>query len=316
LNEDKSTERSYRNTYQNGNWLFDPKKVNPTFRKMVKENDDGLLESMLPSHWIYNVPQMASSFSDIEDFVAQLANQSVGGSINLALSFAIGSGKVKGAEGILKALQTVSKYATTASGLYIANKLRENESGLEVVNAYSSRVLDEAINSKVDLNKVLSEIDQFAKNHGDDISGLNQLEKIQYGLSMNIKTSDDTFNAIKTNARQGLAKVWNDNQTLSVVDYLQSMAVLGHGGNILKNSILRNRLGKAAEGVSDDILNATIRSAEEQAQSISDRVIDKIFKSGTDGLLKKVRAKNVTDYIKRKLNTLAKVGVSEGIEEG
>ena len=104
MNEDKSTERSYRNTYQNGNWLFDPKKVNPTFRKMVKENDDGLLESMLPSHWIYNVPQMASSFSDIEDFVAQLANQTVGGSISLALSFAIGSGKFKGAEGILKAL--------------------------------------------------------------------------------------------------------------------------------------------------------------------------------------------------------------------
>ena len=316
LNEDKSTERSYRNTYQNGNWLFDPKKVNPTFRKMVKENNDGLLESMLPSHWIYNVPQMASSFSDIEDFVAQLANQTVGGSIGLALSFAIGSGKFKGAEGILKALQTGSKYATAASGLYIANKLRENESGLEVVNAYSSRVLNDAIDSNVDLNKVLTEIDQFAKNHGDDISDLNQLEKIQYGLSMNIKTSDDTFNAIKINARQGLAKVWNDNQTLSAVDYLQSMAVLGHGGNILKNSILRNRLGKAAEGVSDDILNATIRSAEEQAQSISDRVIDKIFKSGTDGLLKKVRAKNVTDYIKRKLNTLAKVGVSEGIEEG
>ena len=316
LNEDKSTERSYRNTYQNGNWLFDPKKVNPTFRKMVKENNDGLLESMLPSHWIYNVPQMASSFSDIEDFVAQLANQTVGGSISSALSFAIGSGKFKGAEGILKALQTGSKYATAASGLYIANKLRENESGLEVVNAYSSRVLNDAIDSNVDLNKVLTEIDQFAKNHGDDISGLDQLEKIQYGLSMNIKTSDDTFNAIKTNARQGLAKVWNDNQTLSVVDYLQSMAVLGHGGNILKNSILRNRLGKAAEGVSDDVLNATIRNAEEQAQSISDRVIDKIFKSGTDGLVKKVRAKNVTDYIKRKLNTLAKVGVSEGIEEG
>ena len=68
--------------------------------------------------------------------------------------------------------------------------------------------------------------------------------------------------------------------------------------------------------MSDDILNATIRNAEEQAQSISDRVIDKIFKSGTDGLVKKVRAKNVTDYVKRKLNTLAKVGVSEGIEEG
>jgi hypothetical protein len=34
--------------YKNGNWLFDPQKINPKFREYSEHNDAGLIGGLLP----------------------------------------------------------------------------------------------------------------------------------------------------------------------------------------------------------------------------------------------------------------------------
>ena len=71
LNEHISQEQHTRDLYLNGNWAFDPKKVDPVFRKKVENDDSSLLLRFAPWHILYSVPGLASSYSDIEDLGAQ-----------------------------------------------------------------------------------------------------------------------------------------------------------------------------------------------------------------------------------------------------
>jgi hypothetical protein len=151
LNEHISKEQHTRDLYLNGNWAFDPKKVDPIFRKKVENDDSSLLLRFAPWHILYSVPGLASSYSDIEDLGAQMANQGAFALAAKGLSFALGGGKFKYGASVLKYLLNAGKIANVGTGLYIANRLRENESGLETINAYSSRVLDDLQNSKVNI---------------------------------------------------------------------------------------------------------------------------------------------------------------------
>lgn len=316
LNEHISQEQHTRDLYLNGNWAFDPKKVDPVFRKKVENDDSSLLLRFAPWHILYSVPGLASSYSDIEDLGAQMANQGAFALAAKGLSFALGGGKFKYGASVLKYLLNAGKIANVGTGLYIANRLRENESGLETINAYSSRVLDDLQNSNVNIKNVIKDIEAKAIANGDNLDGYNDLEKIQYGLAYGIKTNSSEFNAAATNARNGLAKVWNDNQTLSTLDYLQTLPIMGHTGNFFKKALTRRALGKAAAGISDDVISATIKAGEKAAQSASDRIIDKLFKSGAEDVLNKVRAKQTVDFLKNKIATIGKIGASEGMEEG
>jgi hypothetical protein len=63
-------------TAKNGNWLFDPKKIDPNFKKEYEDQNAGVFERIFnPKTWAYNVVDLGSSYSMFEQMAAQFAYQ-------------------------------------------------------------------------------------------------------------------------------------------------------------------------------------------------------------------------------------------------
>jgi len=97
---------------------------------------------------------MGSSYSDLETMAAMLASEQ-------AFAYA---GELFNPGKKVKAAMAVGAIMTN---LGIAKKLREEETGSEVSDAYAQRLVNELYsNRNIDAQKVLDSIDTFAKSLG------------------------------------------------------------------------------------------------------------------------------------------------------
>ena len=308
-------------TYKNGNWLFDPKKIDKNFRKNYEDNDAGLIERAFnPGQWAYNVADMGSSYSMFEQMAAQFAYQGASKAIGQLVAFAAGGAEGKAAKvgmGVLQAAQA-------AGAMYLANRMREGETESEVLDAYSSRLLQYAHDNKLDISKLYKGAESKAKQIGVDPNELTDLEKIQLALAYNINSGNSHFETEKNLARQGLSKVYNDNMALSTMDYVEMLPFLEFGGKAAVKSlgkdvsdrVLKTYL-KYGKGVSSDVadrfINANVNKA---AVSLTDNLISRAFADGAENIIKKTEAAHVVDFLKKKAAQSGIVMASEGIEEG
>jgi hypothetical protein len=54
------------NITKNGNWLFNPQKINKHFKELQEGEASGSLFTIWdPSRWAYAAPEMGSSFADL-----------------------------------------------------------------------------------------------------------------------------------------------------------------------------------------------------------------------------------------------------------
>lgn len=324
-NDIKRYQSMYRNdleeniaTAKNGNWLFDPKKIDRKFKKEYEDQHAGVFERIFnPKAWAYNVVDIGSSYSMFEQMAAQFAYQGASKAISQMIAYASGGEVGTGAK-------IVMGVANAVGGITLANKMRVGETESEILDAYSNRLLQYAYDNKSDLNNLFNFADKKAKQIGVDPKDLTDLDKIQLALAYNINSGDKNFDVEKNLSRQGLAKVFNDNMALSTGDYIETIPFLEFGGKIatkglgksVYNRVFKTGLqlsGKASSEVAERYM---AMNADKFATSITDRIINKALGEGEKNLVKKIKLSHVADFLKKKSKQSLFVGASEGVEEG
>lgn len=314
---DYRTKESVKN-YKNGTWYFDPKKIDQKFKSGYENNNSSLLSRVFnPKNWAYNVVDTGSSFSMAQNMFGQMAFQAGNQLVANAIIASLGGWESALAKG-------VSTAVGVGGGLYLANLMRKDESSSEVMDAYSSRLIQYAYNNKISLVDLNKKVDEHAKLMGIDTSRLNDTDRMQLALAYNIKSDSKQFEEERQLAKNGLDRVYNDNMTLSTMDYLEVIPFLNFGGKVAAKSILggvKNKIFKQylkyGKGVTEEVADRFIaQNANRAARTITDNLIDKAFGEGAEAMLKKVKTAHVLDFLKRKAGQITTTGVLEGIEEG
>ena len=324
-NDIKRYQSMYRNDLEeniaiakNGNWLFDPKKIDRKFKKEYEDQHAGVFERVFnPRAWAYNVVDLGSSYSMFEQMAAQFAYQGASKAVSQMIAYASGGEIGTGAK-------IAMGVANAVGGITIANNMRVGETESEILDAYSNRLLQYAYNNKSDLSNLFDFADKKAKQIGVDPKDLTDLDKIQLALAYNINSGDKNFDVEKSLARQGLAKVFNDNMALSTGDYIETIPFLEFGGKVatkglgkaVYNRVFKTGLqlsGKASGEVAERYM---AMNADKFATSITDRIINKALGEGEKNLVKKIKLSHIADFLKKKAKQSLIVGASEGIEEG
>ena len=241
--------------------------------------------------------------------------------------------------------------AEGATQIYLTNQMRQNESNAEVMDAYSSRIMQQMMDGSVNVKKVFDSADDFLRESGINPDSLDDQQKLQAILGFNIQTGDPEFEAMKKDARRGLNKVYNDNMTLAVMDYWEKLPYLPFANSAIRDwgRNLSNKLGRSVgmygrDLTSDmpfrmfnkniDLGSKTARNmAFDYQQQLIDRtagrlVSDKLTKAtqwmlnrfkkkdGTPNLGRIAAFDNAIRYAGRKIKQMAFLGGKEALEEG
>ena len=302
------------NTLRNGNWAFDPRKIDPIYKKKQEQNDGSVFDILNPLRLPYAIPEMGSSYSDLETMAAMLASEQ-------AFAYA---GELFNPGKKVKAAMAVGAIMTN---LGIAKKLREEETGSEVSDAYAQRLVNELYsNRNIDAQKVLDSIDTFAKSLGGldfDPDELDMQKKMSLALAYNLKTGDKVFDDFAKSARTGLTKVYNENMSLSTGDYLAALPFMNYTRSVVKDIASKpfsKLMSKAASTKAGAYLsNVSSKVADKYnrvTQAMTDKAVTKMFGSGVESTANKLRALHVFRWVKDKAKKGMFTGFVEGTEEG
>lgn len=340
-NERIQAEKETANKYKNGTWYFDPQKINPKFRYYSENNDAGILGGLLPDQLLYSIAETGSSYSDFINMGAMMVSDAAAGALAKTLAtHAVkrspyiaaltvlndyrklrAAGKMEEAAKMarlaqnaertiqqtangLSALDAVLKTGTTASNMFFINRMREHETNSEVIDAWSSRVLTNSMQQNANIPEVLNKTRDYLQQMGIDPTNMTDIDLVQHALSYDIDTGDSIFEKEKNAARNGLKKVYNDNMSLAVKDYLEAMPFLNYSGSFLRS------FGK---GTTNKFAEQTYQS---QARTLFDRTISKLSSTGLNNIGNKLSSKHSIEYLTRLAKRLGYIGSLEAIEEG
>ena len=330
--------RSAINQYKNGNWLFDPKKINPEFRDLQNQNRGGLIGSIIdPTQWGYSVPEIGTSYSDAASFAGMIATNAGGAlATKAAVKFLTrkipGLGAILTAEDMAKAfnsaenvdqvanalsrVETARKIiggSTAAAGMYWTKQMRQSETNGEAINALAQRVLDSSYKTDVDFNKVFNAVDQYSKRIGVDSKDLDQLEKVKLALAYNIPTGDVNFDKIKVDSRNGLAKLINDNNAMAFEDYLQALPFMDYTRGVISKAA-NNMFSRTPKMyIQDQVLDKATKAA---ATGVIDNAIDRVAMSKFSNIGDRLKFVHGSKYLAKKFERAFPLATSEALEEG
>lgn len=340
-NERVEAEKETANKYKNGTWYFDPQKINPKFRYWSEHNDSGLLGGLLPDQLLYSIAETGSSYSDFVNMGKMMLSDAAAGALSKTLAtYAVkrspyiaaltvlndyrklraagrldeaakmarlverAENTIQQTSGAVSKLDAALKSGTIASNMFFTNRMREHETNSEVIDAWSSRVLTNAMRQNADMPKVLNRTKEYLSEMGIDPTNMTDIDLVQHALAYDIDTGDSTFEKEKEAGRAGLKKVYNDNMALAVKDYMEAIPFLGYSGSFLRS------FGK---GAANKLAEQTYRA---QARSLFDRTITKLSGTGLNNIGSKLAAKHSIEYLMRLGKRLGYIGSLEAIEEG
>lgn len=337
-NEKEISLRSAINQYKNGNWLFDPKKINPEFRELQNQNKGGLIGSIIdPTQWGYSIPEIGTSYSDAASFASMIATNA-GGALATKAAIRFIAKEIPGLGAIIEAGDMAKAFnsfndaekvativnrantarniiggSTAAAGMYWIKQMRQSETNGEAINALAQRVLNKSFETEVDFNKVFDAVDQYSKRIGIDSKDLDQLEKVKLALAYNIPTGDDNFDKIKVDSRKGLAKLVNDNNAMAFEDYLQALPFMDYTRGVISKAA-NNIFSRATKGyIQDEFLKKVTDAA---ATGIIDNAIERVAMSKFSNIGNRLKFIHGSKYLSNKINKLVPFATSEALEEG
>lgn len=266
---------------------YDPDEIDPAFDKQRQEVEVSLFD---PSTYKYGLTHLGSSLSELQAMGATMATAHLvkwGGRASKHPGFwALGE---------------------TGVNLLSTDYFRHKETAAEVLSSYTQKLLENS--DKFDINKVMKDYEFGLESRGYDVSSMDDLEKLQFGLAYNIQTSDQNYNKFAKDARVGLTEIEQGNNALALSDYLQNFG-LSYTGKVVNNTIgakaIANGIGTAA------MKNARTRKLIEAVKDRTNKIADKVF----DNPMQKVATKRALESIANFTLHTGKRAISEGIEEG
>ena len=266
---------------------YDPDEIDPAFDKQRQEVEVSLFD---PSTYKYGLTHLGSSLSELQAMGATMATAHL----------VKWGGRASKHPGLWALGETGVNLLSTAY-------FRHKETAAEVLSSYTQKLLENS--DKFDINKVMKDYEFGLESRGYDVSSMDDLEKLQFGLAYNIQTSDQNYNKFAKDARVGLTEIEQGNNALALSDYLQNFG-LSYTGKVVNNTIgakaIANGIGAAA------MKNARTRKLIEAVKDRTNKIADKVF----DNPMQKVATKRALESIANFTLHTGKRAISEGIEEG
>ncbi len=266
---------------------YDPDEIDPAFDKQRQEVEVSLFD---PSTYKYGLTHLGSSLSELQAMGATMATAHL----------VKWGGRASKHPGLWALGETGVNLLSTAY-------FRHKETAAEVLSSYTQKLLENS--DKFDINKVMKDYEFGLESRGYDVSSMDDLEKLQFGLAYNIQTSDQNYNKFAKDARVGLTEIEQGNNALALSDYLQNFG-LSYTGKVVNNTIgakaIANGIGTAA------MKNARTRKLIEAAKNRTNKIADRVF----DNPMQKVATKRALESIANFTLHTGKRAISEGIEEG
>lgn len=266
---------------------YDPDEIDPAFDKQRQEVEVSLFD---PSTYKYGLTHLGSSLSELQAMGATMATAHLvkwGGRASKHPGFwALGE---------------------TGVNLLSTAYFRHKETAAEVLSSYTQKLLENS--DKFDINKVMKDYEFGLESRGYDVSSMDDLEKLQFGLAYNIQTSDQNYNKFAKDARVGLTEIEQGNNALALSDYLQNFG-LSYTGKIVNNAIGTKAIAKGIGTAA--MKNARTRKLIEAVKDRTNKIADRVF----DNPMQKVATKRALESIANFTLHTGKRAISEGIEEG
>lgn len=266
---------------------YDPDEIDPAFDKQRWEVEVSLFD---PSTYKYGLTHLGSSLSELQAMGATMATAHL----------VKWGGRASKHPGLWALGETGVNLLSTAY-------FRHKETAAEVLSSYTQKLLENS--DKFDINKVMKDYEFGLESRGYDVSSMDDLEKLQFGLAYNIQTSDQNYNKFAKDARVGLTEIEQGNNALSLSDYLQNFG-LSYTGKIVNNTIGAKAIAKGIGTAA--MKNARTRKLIEAAKNRTNKIADRVF----DNPMQKVATKRALESIANFTLHTGKRAISEGIEEG
>ena len=266
---------------------YDPDEIDPAFDKQRQEVEVSLFD---PSTYKYGLTHLGSSLSEL---------QAMGATMAIAHLVKWG-GRASKHPGFWALGETGVNLLSTAY-------FRHKETAAEVLSSYTQKLLENS--DKFDINKVMKDYEFGLESRGYDVSSMDDLEKLQFGLAYNIQTSDQNYNKFAKDARVGLTEIEQGNNALALSDYLQNFG-LSYTGKIVNNAIGAKAIAKGIGTAA--MKNARTRKLIEAVKDRTNKIADRVF----DNPMQKVATKRALESMANFTLHTGKRAISEGIEEG
>lgn len=266
---------------------YDPDEIDPAFDKQRQEVEVSLFDS---STYKYGLTHLGSSLSELQAMGATMATAHL----------VKWGGRASKHPGLWALGETGVNLLSTAY-------FRHKETAAEVLSSYTQKLLENS--DKFDINKVMKDYEFGLESRGYDVSSMDDLEKLQFGLAYNIQTSDQNYNKFAKDARVGLTEIEQGNNALALSDYLQNFG-LSYTGKIVNNAIGAKAIAKGIGTAA--MKNARTRKLIEAVKDKTNKIADRVF----DNPMQKVATKRALESIANFTLHTGKRAISEGIEEG
>lgn len=266
---------------------YDPDEIDPAFDKQRQEVEVSLFD---PSTYKYGLTHLGSSLSELQAMGATMATAHL----------VKWGGRASKHPGLWALGETGVNLLSTAY-------FRHKETAAEVLSSYTQKLLENS--DKFDINKVMKDYEFGLESRGYDVSSMDDLEKLQFGLAYNIQTSDQNYNKFAKDARVGLTEIEQGNNALALSDYLQNFG-LSYTGKIVNNAIGAKAIAKGIGTAA--MKNARTRKLIEAVKDRTNKIADRVF----DNPMQKVATKRALESIANFTLHTGKRAISEGIEEG
>lgn len=266
---------------------YDPDEIDPAFDKQRQEVEVSLFD---PSTYKYGLTHLGSSLSELQAMGATMATAHL----------VKWGGRASKHPGLWALGETGVNLLSTAY-------FRHKETAAEVLSSYTQKLLENS--DRFDINKVMKDYEFGLEARGYDVSSMDDLEKLQFGLAYDIQTSDQDYNKFAKDARVGLTEIEQGNNALALSDYLQNFG-LSYTGKVVNNAIGAKAIAKGIGTAA--MTNARTRKLIEAVKNRTNKIADRVF----DNPMQKVATKRALESIANFTLHTGKRAISEGIEEG
>ena len=324
---------------QNGAWFFDPKGIDPKYRYLQENRSYGLLGFLNPANLPYSFAELGSSWGDMEHLVGSMA-------VDAAIAYAakkivtkwnpytrgaslITDGvqavdalknleRIRKAENFAQNVNFIGGALAAGSSVYFTKEMRRWETNSEAMDAWSNRVLNTAMDRKLNIDGILSRSDSYLNSIGIDTEGLDDIQRTQLALAYNSPTGDDDFEDLKVEARDGLTRLISSNNALAFMDYIQALPFMnytksflrGFGSRGFRNGPKRfEDMWIAGDKKLREAIDPTLRAE-------FDRQVDRIAKKWIKNPTTQLRLTHGSRFLSKKAEQLFPLMTKEGIEEG
>lgn len=294
------------NTIKKGNWMFDPSLISDSYTSKFNKYQDEGISLRNPESWLYSVPHIGSSYSEVAAMIAQMG-------VSAMTSYMAKGAIAAGSGGTAVPLLFAATEAAT--NLQIQAYMRASETKSELFSARQQRLLTEIENSGISLPSVVQQYKPILEQRGYPVDQMTDQEIFAAALSGEIdlqpdsnitKQQADQYNALKNNSKEGQNVQANINNALSIPDYLTGTAMYSYGGKYLQKLYGLSRMSKVNPYTVDK------RIAQNVAQQIDNVVKPSVLKRSANKLLDKTIVRGINKAFK---NPMTKVATMRALKQ-